>query len=183
MLAVLGRAMAAAPRDLRVSFTTLQANPAALLWSTWLTRNRELEYRSIERWREIFLLHNEKMRWQNSQGWPIFWANFKAVIERTLVTGSALPKARVPPNEPRAQVNKPRCRDTAPRWHCDGHLSQPARYAGGGQCGGQGLARPLQVNTLWMLSDFTVENGGTWVVPGRRDPPSHAQPQPALPVF
>ena len=25
---------------------------------------------------------------------------------------------------------------------------------------------PVQLSSLWMLSDFTVENGGTWIVPG-----------------
>lgn len=47
-------------------------------------------------------------------------------------------------------------------WHADwpynqekaGHI--PAPYAD----------FPVQLSTLWMLSDFTVDNGATWIVPG-----------------
>ena len=87
------------------------------------------------------------------------------------------------------QVNKPRCLETTPRWHSkcsrslcvffhwkpqevaelglpdDGYLCQPERYPGPGE-----LTRPLHINTLWMLSDFTRQNGGTLIVPA-----SHAR--------
>ena len=69
------------------------------------------------------------------------------------------------------QVNKPWCEPT-PRWHCDGWLSQQgSRYPS------RQLARPVQINTLWMLSDFSTENGGTLIVPGSHARGPMEQPQ------
>ena|GEM_PF-2333859 len=63
------------------------------------------------------------------------------------------------------QVNRPNCQQL--NWHADGHLAQAERYGRPHEA----LRRPAHINALFMLSDFTVANGGTWMVPA-----SHARP-------
>jgi hypothetical protein len=63
------------------------------------------------------------------------------------------------------QVNRPRCQQLS--WHADGNLAQTLHYPPPNEA----LRRPAHINALYMLSDFTVANGGTWIVPG-----SHARP-------
>ena len=59
------------------------------------------------------------------------------------------------------QVNKPGCKQQ--QWHVDNNISQPELWQAAPN---ELLRRPAHINTLWMLSDFTPENGATWVVPG-----------------
>ena len=63
------------------------------------------------------------------------------------------------------QVNRPCCPQLS--WHADGHLAQAEHYPEPHAA----LRRPAHINAIYMLSDFTVANGGTWMVPG-----SHARP-------
>jgi hypothetical protein len=64
------------------------------------------------------------------------------------------------------QVNTPGCKQQ--QWHADNGISQPELWEAAPN---ELVRRPAHINTLWMLSDFTPENGATWVLPA-----SHRQP-------
>ncbi len=68
------------------------------------------------------------------------------------------------------QVNRPHCQQL--RWHADGHLAQTEHYPPPHEA----LRRPAHINALYMLSDFTVANGGTWMVPGSHVRPASEDP-------
>eukprot|EP01047_Picozoa_sp_COSAG01_P057059 COSAG01_NODE_6551_length_3614_cov_2.669513_2_plen_370_part_00 len=73
------------------------------------------------------------------------------------------------------QVNRPGM-DVGGRgaggWHSDGYLEQEASYPGEQQ-----LRRPGHINCLFFLSDFSVVNGGTWMIPASHRLPESATPQ------
>jgi hypothetical protein len=46
-------------------------------------------------------------------------------------------------------------------WHSDGNLAQQSCY----EAPHDQLHRPGHINCLWFLSEFSVENGGTWMIP------------------
>lgn len=72
------------------------------------------------------------------------------------------------------QVNTPGCKQQ--EWHADNGLSQPKQWE---VAPGEMLRRPAHINTLWMLSDFTPENGATWLVPASHRRPGSETPNAA----
>ena len=80
------------------------------------------------------------------------------------------------------QINKPRCGQAG--WHTDGHLSQGGQslYDSSAASADEGnvmsqLQRPIVVNVMFMLTEFTRENGGTWLVPGSHMMNTENEPQ------
>ena len=63
------------------------------------------------------------------------------------------------------QVNRPGMEigRGAGGWHSDGNLAQQSCY----EAPHAQVHRPGHINCLWFLSDFSVENGGTWMIPVR----------------
>ncbi len=65
------------------------------------------------------------------------------------------------------------------RWHADWPYNQerpgriPAPYPD----------FPVQLSSLWMISDFTEENGGTWIVPGSHRASNNPTGDMGIPLF
>ena len=58
-------------------------------------------------------------------------------------------------------------------WHSDGYLESEEPYP----VPDDALPRPGHINCLFFLSDFTVANGGTWMIPKSHRLPESATPQ------
>ena len=109
--------------------------------------------------------------------------NYDQTISRFLahprvmaVLHAAFATAEIRVSHTTLQVNPPGCKQQ--QWHADNGISQPELWEA---LPNELIRRPAHINTLWMLSDFTPENGATWVVPASHRRSGTESPKAAWP--